>query len=123
MSNVSLQNAGLQDIKGSSVVEGLADIQGRSSRHCDVEYGTRRDDGRLTFHFFPPGYAADNSKNWEDWTAFRDRLEAAVLAFFPASSVDGGWVEELKSFYIITDRPVAFDLATFLSKFFEKLEA
>lgn len=114
--------AAAQPVSTDDVQELLGDIQGRSSRFCDVEYGTNRDDGRLVFHFFPPRHAADNAVDWADWKAFRDRLETAILAAFKPEDIEAGWVEELKSFYLLAKQPQTLDLTAFLSKFFETLE-
>lgn len=119
-----LKTAGLQDIPRSAIQEQLRDIRARNSATCDVEYGIRSDDNALVFHFFPPGYALDSGKDWADWTAFRDKLEKALLAHFAKPSIDAGYAQELRSFHaIIKPRPLVPDLTALLEDFFEQLEA
>lgn len=120
----SLKEAGLQDIPLTSVVEQFQDVLARNSPLCDSEYGTRDSDSALVFHFFPPGYAADSSKDWPSWTEFRDRLEASLMKYFPIESVDAGYAEELKSFFlIVSPRPSVPDLTALIERFFSDLGA
>lgn len=119
-----LESARLQDLPLEAVSEGFRDVLARSSAICDAEYGTRADDGALVFHFFPPGYAADMAVKWPSWEGFRDRLEAAALAYFSPESIDAGYVEELKSFYLILrPPPVVPDRTALIERFFGALEA
>ncbi len=122
-STEQLQGAGLQDIRGSDLVEGLSDLQARNRPRYDVEWGIRVDDGALVFHFFPPGYAANSSANWPNWTDFRDRLENAALGTFDRDAVMGDFVAELKSFYlIIKPLPPSPDLNGLVEQMLAKLE-
>jgi hypothetical protein len=117
----TLQAAGLQD---TFIQEQLQDILARSSSVCDAEYGHRADDGHIVFHFFPPGYAADDSVTWPKWEDFRDRLERAIMRSFDRGRIEAGYVEELKSFFLIVRyRPQVPDLTALIERFFDVLEA
>jgi hypothetical protein len=116
--------AGMRDIQASALHEQFQNPLGRSSALCDAEWGTRADDGALIFHFFPPGYAANDARDWPDWTAFRNRLETAALQMFVLDNVFGDYIPELKSFsLIIKPPPNAPDMTAFIEKFFLALEA
>ena len=122
MSDVTFGTAGLQDIPVSQLKEMLQDVKGRTHSTYEAEYGFNADTGALTFHFFPAGYAASLTTEWPDWTAFRDRLEQAVMATLDVSGIDAGYVPELKSFYVITPRPAVLNVAGFIERFFSALE-
>lgn len=114
----ALREAGLQD---TLVSEQLSDMRARSSRACDAEWGLRDEDFALVMHFFPPGYAADDTTSWPDWHAFRDALEAGITACF--EHFEAGYAEELRSFYLILrPRPQVPDLNGLIEKFFCVLE-
>ena len=120
----SLQGAQLQDIPGTALREQFRDVRARNSPICDAEYGARDSDNALVLHFYPPGYGLDVGKDWENWTAFRDRLEQALMKYFTVEHIDAGYVQELKSFYaIISPRPLVPDLTALLEHFFAALEA
>ncbi len=119
-----LKKASLQDIPLSAVEEQFQDVRGRSSPVCDVEYGTRADDGALIFHFFPPGYGENDNADWPNWHQFRDRLETAILACFAAGSFQADYEPMLRSFWlIINPRPNVPDLNAYVHRFFAALEA
>lgn len=120
-----LRACGLQDVPLSMLEENFSDVRGRSSPKCDAEYGTRTDDGALVFHFFPPGYAANDRADWPDWHAFRDTLESAILKnFFNLEHIEANYVEELKSFYLIVKpAPQVPDITALITRFFGVLEA
>jgi hypothetical protein len=122
-------NQTTQDIPTSSIKELFRDAKGRSSKVFDAEYGYGVEGAydALVMHFFPPGYAADNTVRWggeAGWTAFRDRLEPVLLAHFASTSLSGTYTEELESFCVIVHPvPQVPDLEMLIEKFFAALEA
>jgi hypothetical protein len=123
-SHEELRSCGLQDVPISMLEEGFSSVLGRSSALCDAEYGNRTDDGALVFHFFPPGYAANDRAEWPNWHDFRDRLEKAILESFSLEHIDANYVEELKSFYLIVKpAPQGPNVTALITRFFVKLEA
>lgn len=86
-------------------------IPGRRARHHEqytVEYGIRRDDGALMFHFYPPNtdwseYPPPREKlgTWSKSFGMHNRLEAAILKCFSRDDVKGSYSEDLRSFCII----------------------
>jgi hypothetical protein len=122
-SDQSLRDASLQDIPLEAIEEGLSDVLARSTSAYDAEYGTRTDDYALVIHLFPPGYALDSSKDWPNWTRFRDLLEQAIMERFTIGTYEAGYVDELRSFFVIVKpRPQVPDLTALLERFFVTLE-
>jgi hypothetical protein len=123
-SHEQLREARLQIIPISMLEAQFQNVLARSSQLCDAEWGTRADDGALVFHFFPPGYAANDAADWPSWTRFRDRIERAALQCFDLEHVFGDYAEELKSFsLIIKPPPRSPDLTSLIERFFSLLEA
>lgn len=114
----------LQAMRPLEIEEALSDLRGRSSDHCDAEWGVRKDDNALVFHFFPPGYAAHNATEWRTWSTFRDALERAILACFGRQGYRADYVPELSSFCLIVKPvPAVPDLTALIEQFFSLLEA
>lgn len=106
----------------------LDNIEVRSHATYEVEYGINADSGKFVMHFYPPGYAIDNRTKWgAPWEQFHAKLEGALMEYFAVQIADkklqAGWVEELQSFYVISEKPLAVDFAAWLRSFFGRLEA
>lgn len=128
METSDLRAAALQDIDSSSVKEQFQGIEARNCNDFVAEYGTRGDDGALVLHFFPPGYPLAEAADWPDYDAFHNKLEAALLRHFApavaAKALEAGYVEELRSFFVIVAPSAAVpDTNALLNAFFRDLEA
>lgn len=120
----ALRSARLQDIPVSALEEAIPELLARSSPLFDAQYGSRSDDDALIFHFYPPGHAIGASEGWTDWTAFRDRLEQAIMRCFDLVCVEADYVSELESFFLMVRPPPQVpDQTALIEKFFSLLEA
>jgi hypothetical protein len=118
-------NGTIQESELKAVLEG---VEVRSHATYEVEYGVNADNGKFVMHFYPPGYAIDNRSVWGDaWDSFHGKLEGALMEYFAVQIADGilqaGWVPELQSFYVISEKPRAVDFEAWLRSFFTRLEA
>lgn len=119
----ALRSASMQDIPLSALEESLQDVLARNTPRFDAEYGTRVDDDALVMHFYPPGYALDSNTDWPSWHKFRDALEETILKYFNEGTYQAGYVDELKSFFVIVKpKPQVPDLVSLLERFFIHLE-
>jgi len=118
-------NGTIPESELKAVLEG---VEVRSHATYEVEYGINADDGKFVMHFYPPGYAVDNRSQWGDaWERFHQKLEEVLMEYFAVQIADkvlqAGWVPELQSFYVISEKPRAVDFAAWLRSFFARLES
>lgn len=86
-----------------------------------VEWGTRRTDGALVIHLFPP-IVDDRIGKWDLSYEMTKRLDVAIPTLFEVKSVNAGYEEDYDSFYIIVRGVIAPDLRLLVQRFLETIE-
>lgn len=102
MTEMTLQDANLQDLDGSAVKPAIQNIKQISGTTFDVQLGERLDDNAVVFHLYPAGHFQGRRGTYADWYAARDLLEAALMSVqMFGTEVEAGYTSELDSFFVI----------------------